>query len=506
MSERTQQKSHAPARLLLVALLLLCQGLLAAQEISGTGVAPGADTQDASQLRRVTLATTDPAYPVTPGDIYRVRFMPGSQAVSLDVVVQSDLTVELGVVGSFSARNMLYSELRAEIRRRINAAYPGSQPAVQIHATGLFQVPVTGEVSSAYRFEAWGLSRLSQVISGRTTDRASLRTVEVISSDGTTTRYDLFRAHRFGEQDQDPLIRPGDHVVVHRAERLVTLQGEVRRSGRYELLDGEHLQELLHHYGDGPTPAADLEQIRIIRTDPLPGQPSRTLQADLKDLARRDQPFLLEEGDQVTLFAKDAFLPVVFFEGAIQGTEEAAPGTPSGYARHPYRFRPGTLLSQAVRATADRFLPGSDLSQAYVMRTMAQGGEVISVNLEELLYQRAPASDMELKTGDRIVLPFRQNFVIVSGAVHAPGRYPYVPGRTYEYYMAQAGGTDRNRHMGDRPKIRTVDGRRRSKGDEIQPEDTIHFSTNSLFFFVGPIATIVSTTTSIVLLYLNLRD
>ncbi|SIQ32124.1 protein involved in polysaccharide export, contains SLBB domain of the beta-grasp fold [Alkalispirochaeta americana] len=485
-------------------MFLLCVGLCVSQDASGA--APGADSQDASQLRRVTLATTDPAYPATPGDIYRVRFMPGSQTVSLDVVVQSDLTVELGVVGSFSARNMLYSELRAEIRRRINAAYPGSQPTVQIHATGLFQVPVTGEVSGAYRYEAWGLSRLSQVISGRTTDRASLRAVEVISSDGSSSRYDLFRAQRFGEQDQDPLIRPGDQVVLHRAERIVTLGGEVQRSGRYELLAGEDLEELIHRYGDGPTPAADLEQTRIIRTDPQPGEPSRTLQADLKDLARRDQPFPLEDGDQVTLFAKDAFLPVAFFEGAVQGTQESDPGTQPGYARYPHRFRPGTLLSQAVRATADRFLPSADLSRAYVMRTMAQGGEVITVNLEELLYQRTPAADMELKTGDRIVLPFRQNFVIVSGAVHAPGRYPYVPGRTYEYYMAQAGGTDRNRHMGDRPKIRTVDGSRRNKSDEIQPEDTIHFSTNSVFFFVGPIATIVSTATSIVLLYLNLSD
>jgi len=84
-------------------------------------------------------------------------------------------------------------------------------------------------------------------------------------------------------------------------------------------------------------------------------------------------------------------------------------------------------------------------------------------------------------------------------------RIAFVPGRSYEYYLAQAGGVDSNRHMGERPKIYDIDGDRRKRNAEIQPEDRIHLSTNSPIFYLGPVATVLSLITSSISVYLLLN-
>ena len=57
-----------------------------------------------------------------------------------------------------------------------------------------------------------------------------------------------------------------------------------------------------------------------------------------------------------------------------------------------------------------------------------------------MLYDANFYSDFELEENDILRIPFKQLFVIVSVAVNQPGKYPYIPDRTYDYYVNLAGG------------------------------------------------------------------
>jgi len=119
------------------------------------------------------------------------------------------------------------------------------------------------------------------------------------------------------------------------------------------------------------------------------------------------------------------------------------------------------------------------------------------VNLTVYLFDKDYTVDHELQPNDTIVIPFRQLFVTVSGAVHAPGRYPYIPDRTWEYYVALAGGLDKDKNAGDAIDIldrqRVVQGKDRT----IQPEDIITARYNSFLYGFGRVATILTTVLSI---------
>ncbi|GAB6091120.1 SLBB domain-containing protein [Spirochaeta dissipatitropha] len=461
------------------------------------------DNLSAEQQRRVTLATTDPEYPVTPGDLYRLRFMPGSQTASLDIVIQNDFTVELGVVGSFSGRGMLYGELRSEIRRRVNAAYPGSQPAVQIISTGIFTVPVTGEVDSAYRRESWGLTRLSSLISGRLSDQASIRDIEIISANGTSRRYDLFLARRFGEQNQDPLIRPGDRVIVHPLERQVSIQGNVQRPGSYQLLPAEGLDELVNLYGGGLLPLANPQEVRLSRR--LDNETGRGDELYL-DLSQESlESVSLEHMDSVYIDSIERLRPFVFVEGAI-GSGVGADGRetrPESSNTIELQMRPNTRLSSVIRRVENQITDVSDLENAYIRRN----GERLPVNLRRFLFQEGGLDDVIMQPGDAIVIPFKQRFITIGGAVNSPGRYPYIEDRDWEYYAMLAGGIDRDRNSFNNVQIRGIDGTRRSKSDPLQPEDSIFVrSDNPIHILIrtGQIVAPIASTAALIISLLNM--
>lgn len=96
------------------------------------------------------------------------------------------------------------------------------------------------------------------------------------------------------------------------------------------------------------------------------------------------------------------------------------------------------------------------------------------------------------------MVPFRQYFVSVSGAVKSPGRFPYIPDRTWDYYIGLAGGFDKTKNKLDSIRIFDIEGSKHSKDEFIGPEYTIEAKTNSFLFFFNQYAPVITTTLSVI--------
>ncbi|HZK19879.1 MAG TPA: ligand-binding protein, partial [Treponemataceae bacterium] len=94
--------------------------------------------------------------------------------------------------------------------------------------------------------------------------------------------------------------------------------------------------------------------------------------------------------------------------------------------------------------------------------------------------------------------PFRQYFVTVAGAVLKPNRFPYIPDRNWEYYVALAGGVDKNKNTNDSVAITDITGKKIRKNDVITPETIINVKTNSFLFYFNQYAPVVTTILSII--------
>jgi len=306
--------------------------------------------------------------------------------------------------------------------------------------------------------------------------------------------YDLFKAERYGDIRQDPYLRPGDVVEVARAQRIISISGEVRRPGTYQLLEGEGLPELVMIYGDGFTEKANPTRMSIVRYVSLTSPVGEKIQLDYT----KDKDMTLSMYDSVNVPAYQDLLPGAWFEGAIGVSVEGA--APQAAQRVPYTFFPGEMVSQAAQSVRKSFSEVSDLKNVYISRK----GTKIPVNLEDFLYNRDFTNDMPLQAGDVIVNPFRHFFVTVSGAVKVPGRYPYVPDRSCEYYVGLAGGIDTDKNSGQKLTIYDVNSKVQAKDRIIQPEDNIVVAANSFTYSFSRIAVIMSTIISVASLVIAL--
>ena len=79
-----------------------------------------------------------------------------------------------------------------------------------------------------------------------------------------------------------------------------------------------------------------------------------------------------------------------------------------------------------------------------------------------------------------------------------PGRYPYIPDRTWEYYVGLAGGFINEKNSGEAVTIRDINGKKMRKTDPVTPETTITASVNSFTYYFGLYAPVITTVLSAV--------
>ena len=352
-------------------------------------------------------------------------------------------------------------------------------------------VLINGEVTSVREEAAWPLRRLSTIIGDNLTAYSSTRNVMVTSVDGIISYYDLFKASRDGDLSQNPYIRAGETITVQRVERKVTISGSVERPGTYQLLAGENIKELIEYYGHGLTEMADTSRIELLRV--LNGQADAGEKIYLNQ-QNVDEDYELMNYDSISIGSFFALKPVMFVEGAIAAKEGTALEAAD---RIPVQFENKTNYAYLVRSHASWFTSAaSDTKNAFVIRK----DQIIPVDIDKMLYDKSYYSELTVEPDDILRIPFKQYFVSVAGAVHNPGRYPYIPDRTYDYYVGLAGGFIKEKNSFDSVDIVDINGHKLKKSEYITPETTITADFNSAFYkfnqWSGVLLTVLSLLTT----------
>lgn len=441
--------------------------LMASVFAADSGASIEANTSSAQQV----MASSD--YLVTAGDIYTLVI----QGSSFSVTIDASYRLRIGNLGIINVKGMTFQELKNRVETIVNNNYPTGNVQFYITNPASFSVLLVGEVIKTGNVETWSLGHLSEILNGRITEYASRRNVKVISSEGEEKVYDLFRAERFGEMDQDPYMHPGDKVVVSKYERQVTINGAVRRPGTYYLLENEQLNDLINVYADGFTDEADKTQVSL-----------RRFVGGKEVWSSR----LLEEADvlgDMNLVSKDIIAvgaitntrAVFYIEGAINAGTATSP---TGMSRRFLEYESGQNYATVVRENKDWFTNNSaDLENAYIRRAAkteeGKAQDDIKVNLKNILYGTGFYEDLYVEPDDTLYIPFIQYYVLVNGAVNATGRYPYQADKDWRYYINLANGFNLDQNLFSAVTIKDKNGKRLSKKSKIPPEATITASRNS---------------------------
>jgi polysaccharide biosynthesis/export protein len=358
---------------------------------------------------------------------------------------------------------------------------------------------VGGEVRTPGKYRTSGQAHLRDAIylSGGATPDAALDSAQLFRTqpDGTMRilSVDLKQALA-GDPVDNILLQPRDRILVHRNSARVDpptvyVKGEVAKPGRYPLTSNMHVGDLVRVAG-GLKRSADADSADLTRFAAGNGPAGSSEELDVKLAAVLSG----DAGEDVSLHNGD----VLTIRQLPQWEDIGASVTVRGEVQHPsaYGIEPGERLSSVLRRsggftsqaypygallirrevrelqmkahlelidrlkTEQRYLkalPESDEDQknaklsaiAETQTTLQQlqatgpiGRVVIHLPSDQkslAKFAGGPA-DVQLRSGDELIIPKKNNYVMVNGQVLNPTAVSFIPGKSARWYLSQAGG------------------------------------------------------------------
>ncbi len=237
-------------------------------------------------------------YLLGPGDTLNV-YIYGNEEADLVLAVNRDGQLILPRLGPISVSGLTFDQVKELINARVASQLVGTKAVVSMGKLRAMNVILAGEVVAPGSYSVSGLSSVLQVLyaGGGPTDIGSLRNIEVKRRGKVVSKLDTYDILLRGDTSGDVRLASGDTVFVPTVDRLVSLDGEVKRPAIYEVLGEETLGDLLQMAG-GLSSSGYAKSVPVLRREP--GQSSASIvQFDLTNQTDLNAP--LFDGDSLTI-------------------------------------------------------------------------------------------------------------------------------------------------------------------------------------------------------------
>ena len=176
----------------------------------------------------------------------------GHDDLERELSVGPDGRIYFPLVGELEAEDKTARELQKDLAEELKQylKIDTSQVDVSIIEYQRDEISVAGEVRNPGYYEVRSGKTVMDVISqaGNETDRADLSQV-ILTRDGQQERLDLAAYKRGESPDGNKVLESGDVIRVPKDIVEVTIVGEVRSSGNYELKQGKRVSNLIAQAG-----------------------------------------------------------------------------------------------------------------------------------------------------------------------------------------------------------------------------------------------------------------
>ncbi|MBN1558487.1 MAG: SLBB domain-containing protein, partial [Lentisphaerae bacterium] len=393
-------------------------------------------------------APVDPFYRLGPGDQLIINLW-GKRTATFNPRVDDNGFITLRIDDTdirFSVNGLEFQDLHDYVTRElarftsdIDPDHPESSPILVDVGLGAIRgiaVIVVGEVKEPgqYTLKTTTSSAFNALaMAGGLTENGSLREIMVRRPGNTVDRLDLYQLDLYnlltsGTLDEDLFhLRNGDIMVVPPRQRVVTVRGEVKRPGLYEIVAGETIKGLLELAG-GFTAMADPGRVNVLRV--------KTAGADhfISVNSETDPAFRVMDGDEIEVTARPAVRRMNIVE--IKGGGIRQPGM--------YAFEDGMTLTELIEKAGGVY-EDAMLNAAVLVRMNADYSLDFSTLDISAECDTAPEA-CALQPMDKLIIYSRyeqeggEKYVSVSGHVKEPGKYLLSNRMTLKDLLFMAGG------------------------------------------------------------------
>ncbi len=368
-------------------------------------------------------------YVLGPGDELQVNLY-GLQEFSASIPVSEEGKVNIQHVGQVSVSGMTIEGATQKIRNafsRIYASLRSGQSRLSVTLDRIRTIRVTiigGKQPGNYSISSLATVFNALYLAGGPAKFGTYRNIELIRNNKLVTNIDIYKFMVNGDQSENVGLRDNDVIRIPVYKNRITIEGEVKRPGIFELKPGETFATVLE-YASGFTDVAYTASVNIIQ--------KTGKEYKVKDLTANEfgnyQP---QQGDVFTVSKiLNRYENRVQIKGAV-------------YRPNSYSFYEGMrirdLLLKAEGLRGDAYT-----KRAIIVRLKPNlTTEIVNVAVDKVMGGDDNANVL-LNREDQVtvfsILEFKEKYTLtINGEIKNPGVYDYHDSLSLNDLFIQAGG------------------------------------------------------------------
>ena len=368
-------------------------------------------------------------YVLGPGDEVQVSVY-GVQEFNASIPVSTEGKITIQYVGQISVSGMTIEAATQKIKGAIARVYSTvgsgqSQVAVTLSRIRTIRVTIIGSKQPGnYSISSLATVYNALFLGGGPGKNGSYRNIELLRDNKVYKNIDIYRFLVNGNQSDNVGLKDNDVIRIPAYNQRVTVEGQVKRPGIFEMKKGETFADLLS-FASGFNELAYTASVNV-------------LQKTAKEFKVRDVKFA--EFNTYKPLSGDVFRVTKIlnrFENRIK--IDGAVFRPDTYS-----FYEGMRVSDLI-AKAEGLKEDAYSNRARIIRLQSDlTTEIVNVNLAKALAGDLEA-DVALFKEDIVtvysILDFVEDFKItIDGEIKKPGVYQYHENLTLNDLLVQAGG------------------------------------------------------------------
>lgn len=405
-------------------------------------------------------------YNVDAGDIFFAKIdVPGPDYISFDIPVTGEGYALLPQGNSIQVKGLPLIEVYGLLRNQLKKLYKNGivevflkkprNAEIIVNIAGLkeigLELPATFYSSN---IATLAMSKMLQDTSLRVDSLISKRFIYLYRK-GKKIKIDLFKSYFYDDPEAKFYIHNEDYYYIPLIEdrfSLIYISGAINRPGYYEFKQGDTFKNLITFAG-GLRAAVDSNRVEIYRrvNDSI-----QTLVFAIADL----DSFKLHRGDRVFIRYKERvdedwkvkLLGEVKFPGEYTIYDDKTTiyeliQMAGGFTRRASlkdakilrtKYIPEDKEFQRLRKLSVEEM--SEIERSYFKIRSRQDIRKVVCDFEKLFYKNKMDENITLRNGDIIIVPTKNNVILLSGGVMNPGIQTFVQNYNYKKYIELAGG------------------------------------------------------------------
>mgnify|MGYP001215538379 CR=1 FL=1 len=422
---------------------------------------------------KVPLTST---YTLGPGDKLEVSLF-GSVTDEAEAFIDRDGSFKVPELGNVNLAGLTFAQAKDLVSNKVENQLPGTRVSLSLSELRSINIYILGE---AYQPGSYTVSALTTVTnalfkSGGVNENGSLRTIEIKRKGETVRTYDFYDLILKGNIDTDINLEDGDTIFIPFYENIVNVKGSFKRSGKFEFIEGETINDAIQFAGGFNSNVLGLDKVELSRVS------DKTYERILSDINKTQFDQKLINGDLVTaseiggidprsveilgeiknpgtysigktgtlldLIQKaGGYTDKAYIPGVIFTREQVAKQQKDSLERSAQELEKvlitsltnGVLITPGAPLTEFALAPISSLIND-LRQAEPPGRQVIKADL--LTLKSDPYANIFLEDGDKIYVPKRPDSVQVVGEVVSTVTAQFNPKYTIMDYLQKAGGT-----------------------------------------------------------------